>query len=265
MKVLNIFWINVLLSINNNAHAFLAPSQLNRINYDGQLTKPVTAARSTSILYAVNNQKDGNVESSSSYNNPLATWLVGAWMSFATCFALVGPAVLTTAPQAANAAAEARVVGQLKGSGLVFKDILQVESIDDPKVKGVTLYISNFQRPLTERLTSNFLTDPSAAGLTCAKTGKIAIADNIAKGPGGEEVFEESKSLLFKTLRVQRIYDEEKNTVVYVVFNTRLDKSDDSNRSRFKSNLCAVSLYEPPIPEAVTTPVATTTPAPVTK
>ena len=49
-------------------------------------------------------------------------------------------------------AAESRVVGELKGSGLVFKDTLQIESFEDPKVKGVTLYVSNFQRPLTERL-----------------------------------------------------------------------------------------------------------------
>jgi hypothetical protein len=33
-------------------------------------------------------------------------------------------------------AAESRVVGELKGSGLVFKDTLTIESFDDPKVKG---------------------------------------------------------------------------------------------------------------------------------
>lgn len=57
-----------------------------------------------------------------------------------------------------------------------------------------------------------------------------------------QEVFKESKSLLFKSLRVQRIYDADRNTVVYVTFNTRLDKGDDSNNSRFKSSLCAVNL-----------------------
>ena len=48
--------------------------------------------------------------------------------------------------------------------------------------------------------------------------------------------------MFFKTLRVQRIYDEEKNTVVYVSFSTRINKGDDDNKSRFKSSLCAVSL-----------------------
>jgi hypothetical protein len=32
-------------------------------------------------------------------------------------------------------AAESRIVGQLQGSGLVFKDTLQIESFEDPKVK----------------------------------------------------------------------------------------------------------------------------------
>ena len=139
-------------------------------------------------------------------------------------------------------AESARLIGQIKGSGLVFKDTLQVEAFQDPKVKGVYLYVSNFQIPITERLGGNFFSDPSYASVACARTGKVAIASNIAKGPAGEEVFEESKSLLFKTLRVQRIFDEESNTVVYVSFNTRLDKNEDSNKSRFKSSICAINL-----------------------
>ena len=136
-----------------------------------------------------------------------------------------------------------KVVGALKGSGLVFKDTLKIERFEDPKVQGVVLYISNFERPVTEKFSGgNFFNDPSYASVACARTGKIAIADNIAKGPWGEEVFEESRSLLFKTLRVQRVYDEEKKTVVYVSYNTRLDKGDDTNKSRFKSSLCAVNL-----------------------
>mmetsp|Transcript_8048 Transcript_8048/g.10311 ORF Transcript_8048/g.10311 Transcript_8048/m.10311 type:complete len:240 (+) Transcript_8048:69-788(+) len=137
-----------------------------------------------------------------------------------------------------------RTIAEISGSGLVFKDTLVVESFDDPKVQGVTLYISNFQRPLAERIQKGFFEDPSSAAVGCAKTGKVKIADNIDKSKSGEEVFEESKSLFFKTLRVQRIYDQEKNTMVYVSFNTRINKGDDDNKSRFKSSLCAVNLDE---------------------
>ena len=136
-----------------------------------------------------------------------------------------------------------RVVGSLSGSGLVFKDTLQIEAFPDPKVDGVHLYISNFQIPVTERISkAKFFSDPSDASVACARGKDVKIADTIARGPAGEEVFKESKSLLFKTLRVQRIYDEETNTIIYVSFNTRLDTSGDSNKSRFKSSLCAIGL-----------------------
>ena len=147
------------------------------------------------------------------------------------------------APPPAALAESSKIIGEISGSGLVFKDTLTVERFVDPKIDGVTLYISNFQRPLTERIQKDFFSDPSFASVGCAKTSPRATIDpSINKSKGGEEVFEEAKSLLFKTLRVQRIYDEEKNAVVYVSFNTRLDKGSDSNKSRFKSSICAVSL-----------------------
>jgi CreA protein len=151
---------------------------------------------------------------------------------------------------------ESTIIGRLKGSGLVFKDTLNIERFDDPKVKGVTLYISNFERPITEKIGGNFFNDPSYASVACAKTGPVAIADNIATGAGGEEVFKESRSLMFKDLRVQRVYDVEKKAVIYVSYNTRLDKSDDSNKSRFKSSLCAVGLEDYPAAAAASAPAA---------
>jgi CreA protein len=150
---------------------------------------------------------------------------------------------LVSATSVANAA-DSKVVGSFSGSGLFFKDTLQVEAFDDPKVQGVKLYVSNFILPLNERLSStkNLFSDPSSASLTCAKNGPIKVADTIVKGTSGEQVFEESKSLLFKSLKVQRIYDEDDKTLIYVSYNTRLDKNDDSNKSRFKSSLCAIGL-----------------------
>lgn len=176
----------------------------------------------------------------------MKTKLFGSVLLSATLLlgsAFSGVVALTASPEPAFAN-DSKIVGQLKGSGLVFKDTLSIERFDDPKVKGVVLYISNFDRPVTEKFTKgNFFNDPSYASVACARTGqKVAIASNINKTTQGEEVFEESRSLLFKTLRVQRIYDEDKKTAVYVSYNTRLDKNDDTNKSRFKSSLCAVNL-----------------------
>ena len=42
------------------------------------------------------------------------------------------------------------------------------------------------------------------------------MAADVDKSKQGEEVFTESKSLLFKTLRVRRVYDSKTNTALYV-------------------------------------------------
>lgn len=203
----------------------------------------------------------------------IKTKLFGSALLSASLFlgsAFTGMAALTASPQPALAI-DSKVVGQLKGSGLVFKDTLTIERFEDPKVKGVVLYISNFDRPVTEKFSKgNFFNDPSQASVACARTGqKVAIASTINKTTQGEEVFEESKSLLFKTLRVQRVYDEDKKTAVYVSYSTRLDKNDDANKSRFKSSICAVNLDDytlDPVPSAAAAdkvPVASTAKVPV--
>ena len=74
----------------------------------------------------------------------------------------------------------------------------------------------------------------------------MVVSTAASTSKEGEEVFSESRSLVFKSLKVRRVIDEPGQSVVYAVFSQRLDKKEDSNNSRFKSNLCAVScLFEP--------------------
>ena len=205
--------IAVALLALSGAHAFSSPSSL---------------SRAATQLHASPNNDDNFISRRKAFSSILA-----------------GAAAIATS---ANAA-EPRTLAQISGSGLVFKDTLVVETFDDPKVKGVSLYVSNFDRPLTEKV-ANFLSEPSYASVTAVQTGPIQLADNIDKSNKGEPVFSEKKSLLFKELRVQRVYDEEKKTLVYVSFNTRLDKGDDSNKSRFKSSISAIAIEPngPPLP-----------------
>ena len=51
-------------------------------------------------------------------------------------------------------------------------------------------------------------------------------------------------------LQVRRVVDKTGSNVVYAVYSQRLDKNDDSNKSRFKSNLCAVHVDEFAAPPA---------------
>ena len=101
--------------------------------------------------------------------------------------------------------------------------------------------MSDFDRPITEKLSSDPFNDPASASLSCAQTGPVTIG-NIDKSRGGEEVFEESKNLFFKQIKVKRVLDPETNTLIYVSYSTRLDKSGDNNKSRFKSSLCSVHI-----------------------
>jgi hypothetical protein len=69
-------------------------------------------------------------------------------MHSAAMLALAATLIATPFPAHAE---DKRTVGEIQGSGLVFKDTLKVEAFSDPKVSGVQLYLSDFQRPATEK------------------------------------------------------------------------------------------------------------------
>ena len=141
------------------------------------------------------------------------------------------------------------IIGQIPASGIIFKDIVKVERIEDPKVKGVDLYVSSFQRPITDRLSGDFFSDPAQAAVTCVKTGPMELAADVDTSQEGEEVFSQARSLLFKSVNVRRLYDEEQGTIVYVSYSNRLNtnRADASeNASRFKTTMCALKVEPQP-------------------
>ncbi|KAG8459521.1 hypothetical protein KFE25_012856 [Diacronema lutheri] len=150
--------------------------------------------------------------------------------------------VAGAAGAAVAAPARAETVASIGTSGLLFKDTLNIESFDDPKVSGVKLYVADFQRPINERLSANFFSDPTQASVTCVRTGTVALAADINTSAEGEEVFSQARSLFFKSVKVRRIYDKNSNALIYVSYSSRLSREDDSNKSRFKSTMCAVPI-----------------------
>ncbi|CAE7210784.1 creA [Symbiodinium necroappetens] len=136
-----------------------------------------------------------------------------------------------------------RVVGEIPASGFIFKDTINVEAFEDPKVSGVSLYISDFSRSMADRVSKgDFFSDPGAAGLTCARNGPVMISPDLKPSKEGEDVFTESRAILFKTLKVKRIYDADAKNILYVAFTERMDNNNDSNKSRFKSQVVAVHI-----------------------
>jgi len=137
-------------------------------------------------------------------------------------------------------AGDEKTIAEIPASGMIFKDTIKLQRFSDPKVKGVVLYVSDFQRPITERLAKDFFSDPTQAALTCVRTGQVLIPQDLANSAEGEEVFSQARALLFKSIKVRRIYDRETNTLIYLSYSQRMNKQDDENKSRFKTNLCAI-------------------------
>lgn len=110
--------------------------------------------------------------------------------------------------------ARAEQVGEV-GVDWVGNDII-IEAIADPDVQGVTCHIAYFERGLIDRLSKgNWFEDPSNASISCRQTGPIEIGD-IDRDDDGEDVFRASRSIILKSLRVKRIFDEKNQTLIYI-------------------------------------------------
>jgi CreA protein len=93
---------------------------------------------------------------------------------------------------------------------------IAIEAVEDPAVKGVVCHVAYFNRSLIDRLQQgNWFEDPSYSAIDCAASGPVTIG-KIALGAGGEEIFKQQRSLIFKSLRITRVYDQPNNTLVYL-------------------------------------------------
>ena len=91
-----------------------------------------------------------------------------------------------------------------------------IEAVEDPQVTGVVCHVSYFNRSLIDRLQQgNWFEDPSYSAIDCAASGPVTVGD-ISMSPGGEEIFKQQRSLIWKSLRVSRVYDQANNSLVYL-------------------------------------------------
>lgn len=95
------------------------------------------------------------------------------------------------------------------------KDVI-VNSQQDPLVTGVTCHISHIEANLD-------FSDPSDMSISCRQTGVITAEQlqQIDRSKSGEVVFKSSKSILFKSLKVRRIYDAKAHTLLYLSYSTK--------------------------------------------
>ena len=96
-------------------------------------------------------------------------------------------------------------------------DRIVVDRYDDPKVEGVSCYMS---RAETGGIKGSFglATDPSRFSIACRATGHVSIKGKL---PDNEIVFGASANWLFKEIRVSRLWDPDKHVLVYLVWSTQ--------------------------------------------
>ncbi len=147
--------------------------------------------------------------------------------------AILAAALVLTAPSLGSA----EQVGEV-GVDWVGNDII-IEAIADPEVAGVTCHIAYFDRSLIDRVSKgNWFEDPSNASIACRQTGPITIGD-IETDEGGENVFSERRSIVLKSLRIKRIFDQENQVLIYLAHAAEL--TDGSA----KMSISTVPLYQP--------------------
>lgn len=122
-------------------------------------------------------------------------------------------------------------VGNVSLGLLTTKDI-KINVLQDPLIAGVTCHVSSIEAKLN-------LSDPSDMAISCRQTGEITpeMIANIDRSKSGDVVFRKSKSVLFKTLKIRRIYDAESQSLIYLSYSTK------ETSGSFKHSLSTVPLW----------------------
>jgi CreA protein len=102
--------------------------------------------------------------------------------------------------------AKAETVGEVSTNGILFKDTIRVLVFDDPDIRGVSCYITYYDRSMTTENSTN-------ASLSCRKVGPIS-----GKLEGRNSVFEMEKNMFFKTTIVRRFFDAKRQVLVYLSY-----------------------------------------------
>ncbi len=100
-----------------------------------------------------------------------------------------------------------------------------IEAYDDPLVEGVTCFVS---RAKTGGITGavGLATDKSDASIACRQVGEIRIKEPL---PRQDDVFSERLSILFKRLRIVRVVDAKRQSLVYMTYSEKLIEGSPKN------------------------------------
>ncbi len=104
-------------------------------------------------------------------------------------------------------------------------DKVVVDVFDDPEVEGVACYLSHAKTG-GYKGALGLAEDTSDASVACRQVGPIAFKGKIDKQ---DEVFNARSSFLFKHVRVVRMVDVKRNTLVYLVYSDKIIDGSPKN------------------------------------
>lgn len=100
-----------------------------------------------------------------------------------------------------------------------------IEAFDDPKIEGITCYLSRSKKGGLKGMVG-LAEETSDASLACRQVGPIRLVGELKEG---ERVFSESRSLIFKSLQVVRFFDKKRQTYVYLAYSDRVIEGSPQN------------------------------------
>ena len=174
-------------------------------------------------LITVNLGQNGDVLAADSNHRPVAAasgcqpWVHTVAMTRCIFLALA----------ALSLSAQADPIGEVD---TVFKLIgpdhkIVVDAHDDPKVIGVTCYVARAKTGGIKGAVG-LAEDKAEASIACRQVGPISFREPLKRQ---EEMFTERISLVFKKLRVVRMVDAKRNTLVYLTYSDRLIEGSPKN------------------------------------
>jgi CreA protein len=124
--------------------------------------------------------------------------------------------------------AKAELVGEVDTAfrWLGKDDRVVIEAYDDPKVRGVTCYVSR-ARTGGFKGTVGLAEDKAEASIACRQVAEPI--QFLGKLPRQEDVFTERMSILFKRLHVVRMVDPGRNALIYLTYSDRIIEGSPQN------------------------------------
>lgn len=111
---------------------------------------------------------------------------------------------------------------------------IEVWAVPDPKIQWITCFYSR-AKTWGIKWWLGIAENTSDASVACRQTGPIVFSEAISTA---EEIWNESSSFWFKKIRIVRFYDNQSNSLIYLVYSdTLIDGSP-------KNSISAVALED---------------------